>query len=181
MPRNAFGDDDSAWSLPTTNGPHGAQNEAPNGQFPAQAPTLGAPPTNTGPPSWSFQQPGTSDAASPFGGTSGTSADFEGHPGGPVGAPRQWLAAAAGAVVLGGVIGLLAAGKPVLSVVGWLLAGAVAIGLLAVFTLQDTRRRASIWYTGNQSVAVVRNAILAVAVLVVALNAWQFADWAARR
>src|SRR3954470_8147682 len=123
MQRNAFGDDDSDWSLPTTNVPLNRPEAPQNEQFPGQSLPQGAPGTS---PSWNYQQPGGDQAStSPFGSRGdapggGFGADFGGSGGVPIGAPRAWLAGAAAAVVLGAVLGLAAGGKPALSVLGWL-------------------------------------------------------------
>lgn len=98
-----------------------------------------------------------------------------------VSAPTQWLMAAAGLELVGLVLGALASGKPALSVAGWVLSGFGALGLLAVFTLADSRRRADPWYSSGSGPAALRGVLAITSVLVVALNAYQFADWISRR
>jgi hypothetical protein len=93
----------------------------------------------------------------------------------------MWLFLALGLLVVAVVLGVLAGGKPALSVAGWFLAGFGAIGMLAVFTVSDTRRRANPWYSPGPLPSRLRGALALLSLAVVALNAWQFADWAGRR
>jgi hypothetical protein len=93
----------------------------------------------------------------------------------------MWLFLALGVLVVAAVLGAISHGKPALSVVGWLLAGFGAIGMLAVFTVADTRRRANPWYSPGALPSRVRGGLALLSLVVVAVNAWQFADWAGRR
>lgn len=104
-----------------------------------------------------------------------------GSSGAPVSAPVGWLAVAGALEVVGLVLGLLADARPLLSVLGWLVGGFGAIGALAWFTLADSRRRTDPWYSATRAPALARTALAVAAVVVVAVNALQFADWASRQ
>jgi hypothetical protein len=66
-------------------------------------------------------------------------------------------------------------------VLGWAVATFGTAGLLIVATLQDTRRRASAWYLGNETlVRLLRVGAVVVALLAAALHSWQIADWVSR-
>jgi hypothetical protein len=61
---------------------------------------------------------------------------------------------------------------------GWLLAGPVAIGVLAEFTRVDTRRRANAVYSAPRWVGTLYWAIVGVCLLGIAVGAWHIAIWA---
>jgi hypothetical protein len=64
---------------------------------------------------------------------------------------------------------------------GWAVATFGTAALLIVGTLQDTRRRASIWYLSNDALLrALRVAAVALALLAAAAHAWLFADWLSR-
>jgi hypothetical protein len=66
-------------------------------------------------------------------------------------------------------------------VLGWAVATLVTAALLIVGTLQDTRRRASVFYLRRDGlVRALRGGALVLALLAAAAHAWQFADWFAR-
>jgi hypothetical protein len=66
-------------------------------------------------------------------------------------------------------------------VLGWVVATFVTAGLLIVATLQDTRRRASVWYTGSDGlIRGLRTGAVVLALLAAAAHAWLFADWFSR-
>lgn len=142
------------------------------------APTWGSSPAS----GWGAAPPGTPPAAPGFGQPS-QPVDVvpSGSSGAPVSAPVAWLAVAAVLEVVGLVLGLLADGRPLLSVLGWLVGGFGAIGALAWFTLADSRRRTDPWYSTTRAPALARTALAVAAVVVVAVNALQFADWASRQ
>ena len=98
-----------------------------------------------------------------------------------LGAPVHWLVAAFALEVAGLLLGAFGRGRPVLSATGWVLGGLLAIGLLAIFTVQDTARRADAWYVDEAWPSTVRAVLSVLAVLAVALSSYQFADWASRR
>lgn len=99
---------------------------------------------------------------------------------GPVNAPVVWLMVAALLEVAGLVLALLSDLRPALSLLGWALGGFGAIGVLAWFTVEDSRRRTDPWYSAAAGPARVRAVLMGTAVLVVALNSYRFADWASR-
>jgi hypothetical protein len=84
--------------------------------------------------------------------------------------------AAAGAVIAG-VWGsaIVAAG------IGWLLAGPVAIGVLAVYTLVDTRRRTDAVYSAPSWIGAAYWTVVVVCLSGIAVGAWELALWAGRR
>jgi hypothetical protein len=61
---------------------------------------------------------------------------------------------------------------------GWLLAGPVAIGVLAGYSRVDTHRRTHAVYSAPRWVTRVYWAILAVCLLGIAVGAWHIALWA---
>ena len=135
-------------------------------------PTAGQTPPNVGPP-------GVPDASSGWQGGAGPGPVVDG--GEPISAPMVWLAVAALLEVIGLVLGLAGDQKPAFDVAGWLVGGFGAISLLAWFTLADSKRRTSAWYSAGPAPAVIRGALALTAVVVVAVNAYGFADWASRR
>lgn len=97
-----------------------------------------------------------------------------GHP------PVRWLVAgivvAAVAVVTAAVFGR---SVPV-AFAAWALAGPVAIGLLAVFAVRDTRERSRPLYTSPSWTPTLYWSVIVVAAVGIALSAWRIADWAGR-
>jgi hypothetical protein len=66
-------------------------------------------------------------------------------------------------------------------VVGWVVATFGTAALLIVATLQDTHRRASVWYLGQDGlVRGLRVCAVVLALLAAAAHAWLFADWFSR-
>jgi hypothetical protein len=66
-------------------------------------------------------------------------------------------------------------------VLGWAVATFGTAGLLIAATLQDTRRRASAWYLGNEAlVRLLRLGAVVLALLAAAAHSWQIADWLSR-
>jgi hypothetical protein len=99
----------------------------------------------------------------------------------PVGAPVGWLAAAAACLVGALASGWWRPGRPAFWLAGWLAGGFACVGLLAVFTLADSRRRTNPWYSASPMVLRCRTALVLLAAIAVCLNAWRFADWVSRR
>ena len=87
------------------------------------------------------------------------------------------IALATAGAVIAGVWGdaLAAAG------VGWLLAGPLAIGLLAIYTLVDTRRRTDAVYSAPSWTGGVYWTVVAVCMIGISISAWHLALWAGRR
>ena len=99
----------------------------------------------------------------------------------PIGPPAGWLVGAAASVAVGAALGLLPGPIPWTWAAGWLIAGFAGVGMLAVFTLVDSRRRADSWYTVRPLTDRLRGLLVLLAIAAVALDAWRFADWWSRR
>ena len=99
------------------------------------------------------------------------------------GPPLHWfavaLALAVAGVVLAG-IGALSGPNIATALIGWLLAGPVAIGALALYTRVDTRRRTEAIYSAPTWAPTLYWAVLGVCLLGIAVGAWQIALWAGR-
>lgn len=94
-------------------------------------------------------------------------------------APILWLIAgivvALAATVLGFFWRELTGG-----IIGWVLAGPVAIGLLCLFALLDNKARQNPWYGEGALDAWLRRALVVMALVGIAVNAWTIADVVAR-
>ena len=101
------------------------------------------------------------------------------------GPPLKWfgvtLLLAVAGVVLAVVSAASGGGVLVPALVGWLLAGPLAIGTLAVYTRVDTRRRSESIYSAPRWTATLYWAVLVVCLVGIALGAWQIALWAGRQ
>lgn len=93
--------------------------------------------------------------------------------------PLVWLFAAFGVVVVSAILWVLNDSIP-LGVVGWLLAGPLAVGLWAMFLIQDNRRRVAAWYAPSSLTVPLRVALLFLAFAMVALHAYHVADQLSR-
>lgn len=93
-----------------------------------------------------------------------------------------WLWSAALAAVVGVGLALVACigGSVVAGAVGWAFAGLVTFGLLACFTMLDTRQRAMSVYAKSATAGIVYGVVMAAAFAGVVLGAWSIADWAGR-
>lgn len=138
----------------------------------ASNPFAAAPPAGTaaGP---AFGAPGDPFGAAPARPTGGV---LQGRP------PMGWLWSAALAALVGVGLTLVAltGGAVLAGVIGWAFAGLVAFGLLAFFTVVDTRQRAMSVYAKSESARVVYCVVAVLAFAGVALGAWSIADWAGR-
>lgn len=95
--------------------------------------------------------------------------------------PLVWFAVALALAVAGAALaGLSAVSGPMIAAAaaGWLLAGPLAIGALAVFSRVDTRRRTEAIYSAPSWTSTLYWAVLAVCLIGIALGAWQIALWA---
>jgi hypothetical protein len=100
------------------------------------------------------------------------------------GPPLKWFAVTLLLAVAGVVLAVISAasggGVLVPALAGWLLAGPLAIGALAVYTRVDTRRRSESIYSAPRWTATLYWAVLVVCLVGIALGAWQIALWAGR-
>jgi hypothetical protein len=101
------------------------------------------------------------------------------------GPPLKWFAVALVLAVAGVVLALVSAtsggGVFATALAGWLLAGPIAIGALAVYSRVDTRRRSESIYSAPRWAATLYWAVLVVCLVGIALGAWQIALWAGRQ
>jgi hypothetical protein len=101
------------------------------------------------------------------------------------GPPLKWCAVTLLLAVAGVVLAIISAasggGVLVTALAGWLLAGPLAIGALAVYTRVDTRRRSESIYSAPRWTATLYWAVLVVCLVGIALGAWQIALWAGRQ
>lgn len=65
-------------------------------------------------------------------------------------------------------------------VIGWTLAGPLAIGAVAMFLVADSKARQNPWFVGSDALDWLRRAVIALALLGVALNAYSIAHDVAR-
>ena len=93
--------------------------------------------------------------------------------------PLALLIAAAACTVPSILLGFLS-WHPGLAILGWVLGGLVAIGLVTAFTVLDTKRRADPYYLVRRTGSVLCRIVIMAAVLGTALNAWHFADYISR-
>lgn len=98
----------------------------------------------------------------------------------PVGPPVALMVAAAVVAALGIVIGAVFWGGW-LAGIGWLLAGPIAIGILAVFIATDTARRSAPIYLRPDWVSLAYAAVMVLVVAGVIVGALGFAFWVGRR
>jgi hypothetical protein len=101
------------------------------------------------------------------------------------GPPLAWFAVALLLAAAGVVLAIVSAtgggGVFAPALAGWLLAGPLAIGALAVYTRVDTRRRSESIYSAPRWATRLYWAVLIVCLVGIALGAWQIALWAGRQ
>lgn len=139
-----------------------------------QGPAPGRPDAFQGPPA--FDASGGRDAfgqltANPAGMGAMTTA----------GPPLVWFAVALVLALIGVALAAASAvGGPMIAAAatGWLLAGPLAIGALAVFSRVDTRRRTEAIYSAPTWTSRLYWVVLAVCLVGIAVGAWQIALWA---
>lgn len=168
-PNNPFDFSGYASSPPPSGGPGGPVQPtwgAPDPQTQAGAPQAGAHP-------WGAPAPAPT-AENAFAGVSTAQEIIVAKP------PVLWVSLAAAAAVIGLVVAVVSGGGSALAIVAWVLAGPVAIGLLAVHTLIDTNRRASAVYSEPGWLKPAYWGVLAVAGVGILLSAWLIADWIGR-
>jgi hypothetical protein len=100
------------------------------------------------------------------------------------GPPLAWFAVALALAAAGSTLALRSAvagaGLPS-ALLGWLLAGPIAIGALALYTRVDTRRRATSIYSAPRWTSTLYWVVVGVCLIGIALSAWQIALWAGRQ
>ena len=64
--------------------------------------------------------------------------------------------------------------------IGWFLAGPAAIALIGIFLVQDAKARSTGWYAQSDLADIGRRVVIVIAVIAVALNAWEIANDVAR-
>jgi hypothetical protein len=129
------------------------------------------PPSGWGSPA---DQTVTPPPPSPGGGWGGGGAGPS-APGAVTSAPLLWLLLALAVVAISTALWFVSDDVPI-GVVGWALAGPGAIGLLAVFLLADSQRRAGAWYTPSAVAPPLRVLVLVWAFAAVGLHAYHVAD-----
>jgi hypothetical protein len=102
-----------------------------------------------------------------------------GGPSSTVAAPLPVLAGGLLLAIAGMAVGL-GVDSASLAVVGWTLAGPLAVGAFGVFLVSDVRRRAQPMYAESSAANWARRALIVLATAGVALNAWTIADALAR-
>jgi hypothetical protein len=94
--------------------------------------------------------------------------------------PVTWLCLASVAALAGLVVAAPRFTSTWLYAMSWLLAGPVAVGLLAVYSRRDTQQQAKVFYTISAWSPWAYRAVLVVSALGVLLSAWRIADWVGR-
>lgn len=127
---------------------------------------------------------GWGDAMSPAAGTQTGGGGWDAQRGqetssGVITAPLLWLGLGLVVVVLAAGLWFVNDGVP-LAVVGWLLAGPIAIGFWALFLIKDSRRRAGAWYAPSAATRPLTLVLVTTALVVVALHAYHVADTVSR-
>ena len=97
-----------------------------------------------------------------------------------VSAPVAWLFSAFGAASVSVVLASAFGAVPGAAVTAWVLGGPVAIALMAVFTLKDTRSRTFALYSASRTVPWLYRITVTVSLVAVVLSAWSIANWAGR-
>jgi len=101
---------------------------------------------------------------------------------GPVTAPsRSFLWAAAGLAVLALALIPVAFEAPLVSVLGWLLGGFLAVGLVSLWSYREAQARASLWYLHVEEALPLRLIVLGLSVVAVVAHSYLLADWVSRR
>jgi hypothetical protein len=139
-------------------------------------PWAGQPPTRPQTGQDAFGQPTGTDA---FGQTATSAGSLA-----AAGPPLHWFAVALALAVAGvalAAIGSLTGGNIATALAGWLLAGPIAIGALAVYNRADTRRRTEAIYSTPTWTSTLYWAVLVVCLAGIAVGAWQIALWAGRQ
>ncbi len=94
--------------------------------------------------------------------------------------PVVLLGVAAGLGVLGLVLGALGFGSW-LAITGWVAAGPLAIGTLALFVYRDTARRALPMYLSPDGIGFLYTGVVLIVVVGIVVSALGFAWWVGHR
>ncbi|WP_169585760.1 hypothetical protein [Antrihabitans stalactiti] len=97
------------------------------------------------------------------------------------GPPVLWAGIAGAAALIGLALALLGSSAFGIAVAGWVIAGPVAIGLLAVYTAFDTKQQTKPFYSQPAWTAYCYWVTLAVALAGVIVGALRIAYWAGTR
>mgnify|MGYP001160629483 CR=1 FL=1 len=135
-------------------------------------PAGGQSPFGPGSPGSGFPGSGTSPAPGPVG---APTTDLT-----PVGPPAALLAVAGTLAAAGTVVGVLF-WDHWQALIGWLLAGPVAIGVVALFSSRDTLRRTSAVYLRPGWIMAAYAAVMVLVAAGVIVGACGFAIWVGRR
>lgn len=93
--------------------------------------------------------------------------------------PLIWLAVGIALAVAALLVGLIGQSATT-GLIGWILAGPLAITAVALFTAADAKKRESGWYTPSGLADWGRRAAIVLALIAVALCAWFIANDVAR-
>ncbi|WP_186629394.1 hypothetical protein [Rhodococcus sp. BP22] len=96
------------------------------------------------------------------------------------GPPLAYLFASGALALIGLVVGVALGASGPLAVIGWVLAGPIAIGVLSAFTLLDTNRRARPVYAEPTWTRPAYWAVLVIAAIGIIVCALRIADWIGR-
>ncbi|MDO5752287.1 hypothetical protein [Arthrobacter sp.] len=103
-----------------------------------------------------------------------------GEPLRPTGAPVIWLLGSMAAAVIALVLALGFGGVPALTVAAWVLAGPVAIALVAVYSFRDTKARTAALYSSSGSATWLYRVAIMLSLVAVVVSALRIADWVGR-
>jgi hypothetical protein len=90
------------------------------------------------------------------------------------------LGVASAMAAIGAVVGAVFWGQWI-SAIGWLLAGPIAIGVLALFMSRDTLRRSAPVYLRPNWITAVYSVVMLLIAIGVVVSAFGFAIWVGRR
>lgn len=94
--------------------------------------------------------------------------------------PIGWLIAAALVALVGLILALASFGSGPIAVAAWVVSGLTAIGVLAVFTVRDTKARAGAFYSQPVWVPWTVRVVFVLSCAGVLISAWNIADWIGR-
>ncbi|MFB9164010.1 MULTISPECIES: hypothetical protein [Arthrobacter] len=98
----------------------------------------------------------------------------------PTNAPVVWLYAAVAASIIAMLVALLLGSTAAFAIGAWILAGPIAIALVAVFSIQDTRARTAALYSSSGFVSWLYRGAIVLSLIAVVISALKIADWVGR-